>query len=466
MFNQYPISDEIIKALEEMGYTTPTEVQAQTIEKILNSEDLIVNAKTGSGKTAAFGVPIIEKIEKKGKAPKALVMTPTRELAIQVAKELEQISKFKKIVCYTVYGQHNIETEIKNLDKGVDIIIGTPGRLLDHLERETFNPTKIDYVVLDEADRMLDMGFIDQVSMILKQMPKERNTYLFSATMPFEVRSIAWEYMKEPDTIEISSDTKTVDIIEQQYVKLERHEKRIYLDRFLALYQPQGCIVFCNTRRCVDMVLEFLKQNKYKADALHGAISQARRTKTIEAFKNGKFNILVATDVAARGIHVDNLDLVINYDVPIDHDNYVHRVGRTGRAGKGGKAISFVTGEDLMTLYEIEEHIGVMIPEGELPSYSKAHRKSKQVAKKTMQKKLPRFEDEEVKKTRVVKGTARKPERMPKPAKKTKQKATVKTDQVPTNKVSAAKTAEIIQNYKANKTKKSFWQRLKAIIKR
>ncbi len=461
MFNQYAISEKIIKALDNMGYKEPTKVQAETIDKILNDKDLIVNAKTGSGKTAAFGVPIIEKIDNGKRLPQALIMTPTRELAIQVSQELTEIGKLEKTICYTVYGQHNIETEIKQLQKGIDIIVGTPGRLLDHLERESFNPSEIKYVVLDEADRMLDMGFIDQVSAILKQMPKERYTYLFSATMPFEVRTIAWEYMNEPETIEISSDTKTVDIIKQEYVKLERHEKRIYLDRFLALNKPQACIVFCNTRRCVDMVLQFLQENDYKADALHGAISQSKRTKTIEAFKKGRFNVLVATDVAARGIHVDNLDLVINYDVPIDYDNYVHRVGRTGRAGNDGMAISFVTSEDLMTLYEIEEHIGVMIPERELPSYSEAHhkKKTKKAKKADKAKSLPSFAEETVVKTKVVKGSPK-----PKTVKKAVKPTVKDAEQHAENKISATKTAEIINNYKNKSKKQSFWQKLKAKI--
>ncbi len=477
MFNQYEIGDEVVKALADMGYSQPTEVQEQTIEKILAGKDLIVNAKTGSGKTAAFGVPLIEKISKGEKNPRALVMTPTRELAIQVAKELSAIGKYKKLKSYTVYGQHNIDVEIGELKKGVDLIIGTPGRLLDHLKRGTLNPQAIKYVVLDEADRMLDMGFIDQVSDILKQLPKQRDTYLFSATMPFEVRSIAWEYMQEPDTVEISSDTMTVDLIEQQYIRSERHKKRVYLDRFLAIEKPNACIVFCNTRRCVDMVVDFLKQNKYSVEALHGAISQARRTKTIERFKKAQFHILVATDVAARGLHIDNLDLVINYDVPLDNDNYVHRVGRTGRAGNGGKAISLVTGEDLMTLYEIEEHIGVLIKEVDPPSYAAAHhqKKPKGGKKQTQQNKAnteaswPKFEEEKLLKTKVLRGSARKDSSSHQEIKvdtsKSKLNDTVtKTvlEQNDSNKMSAAKTAEIIANYKNKPVKQSFWQKLKA----
>ncbi len=372
-FTTFNISEATVKSLSDMGYTAATKVQERAIPMMLEGKDVIVNAKTGSGKTAAFGIPIIERIEKTGKAPKALILTPTRELAIQVKNELTQIAKGKKLRVEAVYGQHNIDQEFEQLKKGIDIVVGTPGRVNDHIERETLNISEIAFITLDEADRMLDMGFIDQVNGIIKQLPANKNCYLFSATMPFEIKSIAWEFMQDPETIEISSDSKTVDKIDQSYVKIEHNEKRKYLDRFLKVEKPKACIVFCNTRRVVDRVSDFLNEHGFNAKPLHGAITQARRTKTIEQFKKGKFEILVATDVAARGIHVDALDLVINYDVPIDLDNYVHRIGRTGRAGLGGKAITLATGDDIMTLYEIEEHIGVMIPEGVLPSYREAH---------------------------------------------------------------------------------------------
>lgn len=362
------LSEVLLKAVADMGFTSPTTVQSEAIPAVLSGSDLIVMSKTGSGKTGAFGLPIIEKIDGAGAGPKALILTPTRELAVQVDYDLKLMAKHKKIPMTAVYGQHNIQTEIAALEKGAAIVTGTPGRVFDHISQGTLKTSDIEFLVLDEADRMLDMGFIDQVVRIIKKLPKKRQTMLFSATMPPEIKSICAAYMKEPHQVQIESETKTVDTIAQSYFRVKHDEKRTQLERILRVADPESCMIFCNTRIAVDKVKSFLLDKGYTVKALHGANSQSSRLKAINSFKKNEYQILVATDVAARGIHVEDLALVINYDVPFEKDSYVHRIGRTGRAGNGGRAISLVTADDIMTLYEIEEHIGALIEEEELPT--------------------------------------------------------------------------------------------------
>jgi superfamily II DNA/RNA helicase len=277
------------------------------------------------------------------------------------------MSKLLQHKTTAVYGQHNMSIEIQAFKKGVSIVAGTPGRVFDHISHGNLETKHIRFLVLDEADRMLDMGFLDQVVRIIKTLPRNRITLLFSATIPTEISRICRDYMKQPVTIEIESQTKTVDTTKQVYYRVERSEKPTQLNRLLLVERPESCIIFCNTRITVDRVQMFLTRKGYASQSLHGDIPQGKRLKTIEQFKQGEFHILVATDVAARGIHVDSLSLVINYDVPLDKDSYVHRIGRTGRAGNLGCAITLVTGDDIMSLYEIEEHIGAMIAEAELP---------------------------------------------------------------------------------------------------
>ncbi|GAU79983.1 DEAD/DEAH box helicase [Fusibacter sp. 3D3] len=367
-FSNLGITEPIVKALESMGFISPTDVQTKAIPHILNSEDLIVMSKTGSGKTGAFGIPVLQSVDNTTEGPQALILTPTRELAVQVDSDLKRMSKHLKVNTTAVYGQHNIVTEMSVIEKGVSVITGTPGRVFDHINKKTISTKNIRYLILDEADRMLDMGFIDQVVKIIKALPKDRVTMLFSATMPNEIQKICREYMKEPITIELESDTKTVDSIKQFYYRVNPDEKRTQLDRLLKLEQPDSCMVFCNTRHVVDRVNDFLLRRGYVVDSLHGANTQTSRTKTIQKFKKGELQILVATDVAARGLHIDDLTLVINYDVPSEKDSYVHRIGRTGRAGNGGRAITLVTTSEVRSLYEIEEHTGVLIDEEELPT--------------------------------------------------------------------------------------------------
>lgn len=369
-FKNLGISSPILKAIEEMGFESPTEVQSRAIPHVLNKEDLIVMSKTGSGKTAVFGVAMLQMNDPGADGPQGLILTPTRELAVQVDSDIKQMAKHLKHKTTAIYGQHSMNVEIEALNKGVSIVTGTPGRVYDHIQHGTLITKHIRFLVLDEADRMLDMGFIDQVERIIKTLPRERVTLLCSATIPTEIRKICREYMNHPVTIEIESETMTVDTVKQVYYRMEENEKRSKLNQVLLYERPESCLIFCNTRMTVDRVQKFLAHKGYLCQALHGDIPQTRRLRTIQQFKQGEYKLLAATDVAARGIHVDNLSLVINYDVPIEKDSYVHRIGRTGRAGHGGRAITFVTGEDIMSLYEIEEHIGVRIDEAELPAES------------------------------------------------------------------------------------------------
>lgn len=391
-FKEMGILPAILNALDDMGFETPTEVQSAAIPHILNKEDLVVMSKTGSGKTAVFGVSMLQMIDAAAPGPQGLILTPTRELAVQIDNDLKKMSKYLTHKTTAVYGQHNMNVEIEALNKGASIVSGTPGRVYDHITNGSLKTKNIGFLVLDEADRMLDMGFIDQVVKIIKALPKNRITLLFSATIPPEIHNICDSYMNNPVSIEIESKTMTVDTTEQVYYRVNHDEKRTQLNRLLLTECPESCIVFCNTRSAVDRIQLYFMRKGYLSKALHGDIPQGKRIQTIQQFKNGEFHLLVATDVAARGLHIDDLSLVINYDVPNDMDNYVHRIGRTGRAGNTGKALTLVTSDDIMTLYSIEEHIGAMIAEAELPKDSdmrEQREKSEQWVKANSQKVRP-----------------------------------------------------------------------------
>lgn len=392
-FSSLGVSPSILKAIEEMGFSSPTDVQQEVIPYILNRQDLIVMSKTGSGKTASFGIPILQLIDQKEKVqgPVGLILAPTRELAVQVDQDLKKMSKYLHVRTTAVYGQHDIRIEIQALKQGADIVTGTPGRVFDHIKRKNLDTRNIQFLVLDEADRMLDMGFIEQMMQIIKELPKKRVTLLFSATMPPEIKRICRSYMYQPLTIELQSETKTVDTVKQIYYRVQPKEKRLQLHRVLQAEQPERCMIFCNTRDESDRVQAFLAQKGHQAEVLHGANSQNHRMKTIEKFKKGTVKIVVATDVAARGIHIDDLSLVVNYDVPNDKNSYVHRIGRTARAGNSGKAIMLATSDDIMSLYEIEEHVGVLIDEMPLPTdeYIKACTEKAAIAKKQIKKDQP-----------------------------------------------------------------------------
>ncbi|NLV16674.1 MAG: DEAD/DEAH box helicase [Syntrophomonadaceae bacterium] len=367
-FKSLGVLPPILQALKEMGFESPTEVQNKAIPHILNHEDVIVMSKTGSGKTAVFGVPLLQMIDPKAPGPQGLILTPTRELAVQVDSDLKRMARHLSHKTTSVYGQHNMQAELQTLKNGVSIVTGTPGRVYDHISHGNLKTKHIRFLVLDEADRMLDIGFFDQVMQIVKTVPRNRLTLMFSATIPRELRRICVDYMKHPLTIEIKSHTKTVDTTIQEYYRVDEREKQINLNRLLLHELPESCLVFCNQRHTVEAVQRFLDRKGYASRALHGDIPQVKRLKTVQQFKKGYFHVLVATDVAARGLHIDDLSLVINYDLPLQKDSYIHRIGRTGRAGNGGRAVTLVTGDQIMSLYEIEEHIGSLIEEAEFPS--------------------------------------------------------------------------------------------------
>ncbi|HOJ47710.1 MAG TPA: DEAD/DEAH box helicase [Bacillota bacterium] len=367
-FEELGIIPEILASLKEMGFAQPTEVQSRAIPHVLEKKDMIVQSKTGSGKTAVFGIPILQLTDMDAKEPQALILTPTRELAVQIDNDIRRMASHLRHKTAVVYGQHNINTEIKALNEGVAILTGTPGRVYDHISHGTLKTQNIRFLVMDEADRMLDMGFIDQVRRIIRALPKNRVMLLFSATMPPEIRRICTSYMKNPVNIVIESQTMTVDTIQQIYYRVKENEKCDQLNRVLLHYRPESCIIFCNTKIAADMVQHYLTRKGYHSHVLHGDVPQGKRLQTIQNFKQNKFHILVATDVAARGLDINDLAMVINFDIPEDKDNYVHRIGRTGRAGKGGVAVSLATTNDIMDLYAIEEHIGVLINQEELPA--------------------------------------------------------------------------------------------------
>ncbi len=325
---------------------------------------------TGSGKTAAFGIPIIEKVDPKLRMPQALILCPTRELAIQVAGEINKLSKYKlQLPVLPIYGGQPIERQIHALKKGAQIIVGTPGRILDHLDRRTISFKSVKMIVLDEADEMLDMGFRDDIEDILKQTPTSRQTMLFSATMPAPILQLARLYQKTPHIIRVAHEKVTVPEIEQVYFEIESFKKLDLLTRLIDLYNPKLSIVFCNTKRRVDELVNDLRARAYAADGIHGDLTQQKRNKVMERFRKGQTDVLVATDVAARGIDVSNVEAVFNFEIPHDEESYVHRIGRTGRAGKAGKAFSLVSGSEIYRFRDIRRYTKAHINKLPIPTY-------------------------------------------------------------------------------------------------
>jgi ATP-dependent RNA helicase DeaD len=368
-FNELNLSNEILKAVEDLGFEEATPIQSLSIPKMMTGIDIIGQSQTGTGKTAAFGIPILEKTNAKNKAVQAVILCPTRELAIQVAEELKLFSKYKKgINIVPVYGGQPIQRQITALSKGAQIVIGTPGRVIDHLERRTLKLDTASTIILDEADEMLDMGFRDDIELILKSIPKERQTVFFSATMPKEFLSLSQKYQHSPETRIVVSEKLTVPSIEQYYFDIKEHLKLEALTRCLDMYDPKLSLVFCNTKKKVDEVTSSLQARGYCADAIHGDMNQSQRNRVMTKFRNGSIELLIATDVAARGIDVNDIDMVFNFDVPKDDEDYVHRIGRTGRAGKAGKAYSFVSGKDIYKLRDIQRYTKVNIKRMRIPS--------------------------------------------------------------------------------------------------
>jgi ATP-dependent RNA helicase DeaD len=364
-FEDFKIEPRILKAIRDMGFEEPTPVQEETIPLFLQGKDVMAQAQTGTGKTAAFGMPIIQLI-KPEKKPLALIIVPTRELATQVAEEMDNLAKYSKVRSLAIYGGQSISVQIQALEQGREIIVGTPGRLIDHIRRGTLKLGEIQFVVLDEADRMLDMGFIEDIEYILKHIKKGVRTSLFSATIPPEVRRLAKKYIEDPKTLIVSEDELTVPSTEQAYISVGRKNKIWALCRILDKEKPKA-IVFCSTKRMVDILVRKLQSYGYATEPLHGDLTQAKREKILQDFKNGKINVLVASDVAARGLDIDNVTHVINYDIPENPEVYVHRIGRTGRAGHEGKAITFVSWDERHLLKNITDFAKSSISETDVP---------------------------------------------------------------------------------------------------
>ncbi|GHT54199.1 RNA helicase [Endomicrobiia bacterium] len=374
-FNELGLSSEIIKAILDLGFEEATPIQSLAIPKMMSGIDIIGQAQTGTGKTAAFGIPILEKINVKNKAVQAIILCPTRELAIQVAEELKLFSKYKGgLSIVPVYGGQPINRQITALSGGVQIVIGTPGRVIDHLERKTLKLDAASIVVLDEADEMLDMGFRDDIERILGKMPEERQTVFFSATMPKEFLFLTRKYQRHPETIRIVNEQSTTPLIEQYYFDVREHQKFEALTRCLDMYGPKLSLVFCNTKKRVDEVASSLQAIGYSADAIHGDMSQIQRDRVMTKFRSGAIKFLIATDVAARGIDVDDISMVFNYDIPKDDEDYVHRIGRTGRAGKTGKAYSFASGRDSYKLMDIQRYTRVNIKRIQVPTFDEVRK--------------------------------------------------------------------------------------------
>ncbi|MGX5479801.1 ATP-dependent RNA helicase DbpA [Bacillus thuringiensis] len=367
-FSDYKLSKEIVRALTGLGYDHPTEVQGEVIPVALQKKDLVVKSQTGSGKTASFGIPLCEMVEWEENKPQALVLTPTRELAVQVKEDITNIGRFKRIKAAAVYGKSPFARQKLELKQKTHIVVGTPGRVLDHIEKGTLSLECLKYLVIDEADEMLNMGFIDQVEAIIDELPIKRRTMLFSATLPEDVEKLSRTYMNSPTHIEIKAAGITTDKIEHTLFEVIEDEKLSLLKDVTTIENPDSCIIFCRTQENVDHVYRQLKRVNYPCDKIHGGMVQEDRFEVMDDFRKGKFRYLVATDVAARGIDIDNITHVINYDIPLEKESYVHRTGRTGRAGNSGKAITFITPYENRFLEEIEEYIGFEIPKAIGPS--------------------------------------------------------------------------------------------------
>ncbi len=368
-FHELEIQEELMKAITDMGFEEATPIQGKAIPVILEGRDIVGQAQTGTGKTAAFAIPMLQNIDKNEKNVQAVVLCPTRELAIQVAEEIRKLCKYMHgIKILPVYGGQDIVKQIRSLKAGVQVVIGTPGRVMDHMRRKTVKLGNIKMVILDEADEMLNMGFRDDIETILKDTPAERQTVLFSATMPKPIMDIAKTYQKNAQIIKVVKKELTVTNIEQYYFEVRPKNKEEILSRLIDIYNPKLSIIFCNTKKKVDELVSALQGRGYFAEGLHGDLKQQQRDRVMNGFRNGKTEILVATDVAARGIDVDDVDIVFNYDLPQDDEYYVHRIGRTGRAGKTGMAFSFVMGKEVYKLKDIQRYCKTKIIAKPIPS--------------------------------------------------------------------------------------------------
>lgn len=368
-FDELNLDAKILRAVTDMGFEAASPIQAKAIPLEIEGKDIIGQAQTGTGKTAAFGIPLLQKIDPKNKKLQAVVLCPTRELAIQVAEEIRSLAKYMHgIKVLPIYGGQEIVKQIRSLKDGVQVIIGTPGRVMDHMRRKTIKFGQVRTVVLDEADEMLNMGFLEDMETILSELPEERQTVMFSATMPAAIAEIAKKFQKEPEIVKVVKKDLTVPKVTQYYYEVKPKNKIEVMCRLLDMYAPKLSVVFCNTKRQVDELVLALQGRGYFAEGLHGDLKQVQRDRVMNGFRKGRTDILVATDVAARGIDVDDVEAVFNYDIPQDEEYYVHRIGRTGRAGREGKAFSLVVGKEVYKLRDIQRYCKTKIVPQPIPS--------------------------------------------------------------------------------------------------
>lgn len=368
-FDELQLDERILRAVADMGFEEASPIQAQAIPVQMEGRDIIGQAQTGTGKTAAFGIPLLQKVDPKSKKLQAIALCPTRELAIQVADEIRILAKYMHgVKVLPIYGGQDIVKQIRSLKDGTQIIIGTPGRVMDHMRRKTVKFDHIQTVVMDEADEMLNMGFLEDMETILSQLPEERQTVMFSATMPQAIADIAHKFQKEPVTVKVVKKELTVPKVTQYYYEVKPKTKVEVMCRLLDMYAPKLSVVFCNTKKGVDELVQALQGRGYFAEGLHGDLKQIQRDRVMNSFRNGRTDILVATDVAARGIDVDDVEAVFNYDLPQDDEYYVHRIGRTGRAGREGIAFSFVVGKEVYKLRDIQRYCKTKIIPQAIPS--------------------------------------------------------------------------------------------------
>ena len=389
-FRDFSLSDPIVRALDALGYTHPTEVQNKVIPRALDKSDLAVRAQTGSGKTAAFGIPVCEMADWAENKPQALILTPTRELAEQVKEEIANIGRLKRIRATAVYGQQSFARQQAELKQKSHVVVGTPGRVLDHIERQTLPLERVKYLVIDEADEMLNLGFIGQVEAILHALPEDRVTMLFSATLPRDVEDLCDRYMKKPIHIQVEADESLSGRTDHHFFVVGQDEKFDLLQDVTVVENPDSCMIFCQTQERVESLYTKLESLRYPCGKIHGGMEQTDRLNVMNRFRRGEFRYLVATDVAARGIDIENITLVINYDLPANAERYVHRTGRTGRAGKSGKAITFVTPSEQTLIEEMERSTELEISKAEFPPRDEVMRKKAAFEEKIRAQPMPK----------------------------------------------------------------------------
>ena len=392
LFKDLGLSPEVVEAIESIGYSEATPIQEKTIPILMTGKDLTGQAQTGTGKTAAFGIPAIEHVDISINQTQSLILCPTRELALQVCTELKKLSKFKKgLRVLAVYGGESIERQIRDLKAGAHIVVGTPGRIIDHLDRRTLNASSLSQIILDEADEMLNMGFREDIELILTRLPEQRQTVLFSATLAPPILALAKRFQNNPEIIKIERKELTISTVEQFYYLVKNSQKTEIVTQIIDLNNLQLMLIFCNTKRKVEEVTDELKAYGHNPISLHGDKTQRDRTEVMSKFRKGLANILVATDVAARGIDVTGVDAVINYDVPLDIENYVHRIGRTGRAGQLGKSFTLVTSDEKYKLRDIERYTKATIERAETPTRQElvAYKKDKLAVRITAELEKP-----------------------------------------------------------------------------